>query len=366
MTKLAKEFNLSDQGLAKICKKFDVPRPPRGYWAKLEVGKKVIQEKLPEKKAGTPETIVIYVRSETQPKPEKEPRLEIEAKIPQEIAIPDTLRSAHPIVKGWIEKHRLKQAKRRADSREWRIGWHSMPLLDLSERDLYRLRVTSAFLKISEKEGVTIEKSWAKGALTLIVEDEKVEVVILEKMIKTYGQDNDDIKNWSAYADCYQSGLRPSGFLRFEIKTYVPDIARGPWIETKTHKAEKILPTLVEETLRAGPALVKRKKEWEEAERRRQKEAMERLRLQQAKELDDKRWATFMAMCTDADSAEKLRAFIERLKVKLAVEGDIQVGDLNLSEWIAWAEQRTRQLDPFEQSLEDLFGNIAQTKHYSF
>lgn len=44
--KLAEEFNLSDRGLAKICERHRVPVPPRGYWAKLAVGKKVKQTRL--------------------------------------------------------------------------------------------------------------------------------------------------------------------------------------------------------------------------------------------------------------------------------------------------------------------------------
>jgi len=47
MTKLAKRFGLSDQGLAKKCKKHNIPRPPMGYWAKLEHGKRVKKTPLP-------------------------------------------------------------------------------------------------------------------------------------------------------------------------------------------------------------------------------------------------------------------------------------------------------------------------------
>jgi hypothetical protein len=43
ITKLAADFGISDVGLAKICDRYRVPSPPRGYWAKLEAGKKVKQ-----------------------------------------------------------------------------------------------------------------------------------------------------------------------------------------------------------------------------------------------------------------------------------------------------------------------------------
>ena len=35
---LAKQYGLSDVGLAKICTKMKIPRPPRGYWAKRSYG----------------------------------------------------------------------------------------------------------------------------------------------------------------------------------------------------------------------------------------------------------------------------------------------------------------------------------------
>jgi len=41
VTKLAKDYGLSDVGLRKICVSLDVPLPPRGYWAKLAAGKKI-------------------------------------------------------------------------------------------------------------------------------------------------------------------------------------------------------------------------------------------------------------------------------------------------------------------------------------
>ena len=47
MTKLAKQFGLSDVGLRKICAKHRIPTPPLGYWAKLQFGKQVKQIPLP-------------------------------------------------------------------------------------------------------------------------------------------------------------------------------------------------------------------------------------------------------------------------------------------------------------------------------
>lgn len=58
---LAKEFNLSDNGLRKICKKNDIPMPYAGYWAKVKFGKKTTKIKLPKSKNNPEKLIVIEV-----------------------------------------------------------------------------------------------------------------------------------------------------------------------------------------------------------------------------------------------------------------------------------------------------------------
>lgn len=47
LTAQAKEYNISDVELAKICKKLNIPRPESGYWAKVAVGKSVVKKNLP-------------------------------------------------------------------------------------------------------------------------------------------------------------------------------------------------------------------------------------------------------------------------------------------------------------------------------
>lgn len=48
MTKLAKDFGLSDVALHKLCRRHQIPTPPLGYWAKLAHGKPVVQTALPK------------------------------------------------------------------------------------------------------------------------------------------------------------------------------------------------------------------------------------------------------------------------------------------------------------------------------
>jgi len=48
MTKVAENFSVSGSYMARVCSLLRVPRPERGYWAKLDVGKASAVPELPE------------------------------------------------------------------------------------------------------------------------------------------------------------------------------------------------------------------------------------------------------------------------------------------------------------------------------
>ena len=59
-SQLAILYGISDVGLAKVCKRYRIPRPPRGYWAKLKAGKPVKKPALP--KADGDEYTTVYMK----------------------------------------------------------------------------------------------------------------------------------------------------------------------------------------------------------------------------------------------------------------------------------------------------------------
>ncbi len=62
MQKLSLQFGISDRGLTKICKKYAIPVPGLGYWAKKQAGHRVGQIPLLKIKSFNPEQIVFTVR----------------------------------------------------------------------------------------------------------------------------------------------------------------------------------------------------------------------------------------------------------------------------------------------------------------
>lgn len=54
MTRIAAAFEVSGSYLARICTMLDVPRPARGYWARLSAGQRLPRPPLPDPKPGFP------------------------------------------------------------------------------------------------------------------------------------------------------------------------------------------------------------------------------------------------------------------------------------------------------------------------
>ena len=52
MVKVAEHFKVSGSYMARVCSVLRVPRPERGYWAKLAVGKALEKPPLPEAQPG--------------------------------------------------------------------------------------------------------------------------------------------------------------------------------------------------------------------------------------------------------------------------------------------------------------------------
>jgi len=64
VAKLAEEWGITGTGLKKVCRRVQIPVPPRGYWAKLKAGHRVKRPSLPALPAGSGEEIIFHAPSE--------------------------------------------------------------------------------------------------------------------------------------------------------------------------------------------------------------------------------------------------------------------------------------------------------------
>ncbi|WP_244608117.1 hypothetical protein [Bradyrhizobium algeriense] len=365
MSRLAEEFGISGNGLAKVCDRLDVPYPPRGYWAKKEAGKPVVAFKLPPRKVGIPETADIHPSlPKLAPLPKAAQAAAEAVQQVADIVVPNDLGALHPRVQAWINDHAKKQKERDQENKRRRHDrWWTPPVIrDLTERDLYRFRVTSAIFFGVERAGGKIEKSPIVGKITFSIDGHNVECSIVEKMVKSLKQ-RDEQRNWTAYPDHHQSGLESSGCLRVSITTYLA--GRQPqWIETDKTKIGKLLPDIVGAIIAAGPILEQAKREREEQQQRYREEEVRRYEARRLREIEEKRWSRFREFSSNWDERAKLLRFLTEIEARLVAEGDVIVEGRLLSDWVSWATVRAEALDPLKAGAASMFAAISKVTQW--
>ncbi len=107
MRTLARECDLSDVSLAKVCEAHNIARPPVGYWAKREFGKAPPPTPLPLGRGPSPERITLPKRPPEAPPapPARPPEYDAEiaellerAKSLPPVTVASALRNPHPLV----------------------------------------------------------------------------------------------------------------------------------------------------------------------------------------------------------------------------------------------------------------------------
>jgi hypothetical protein len=268
MARLAKQFGLSGNGLAKICRRLEVPYPSRGHSAKVAAGKKVTVVPLPKPSAGTPDSARIRptARPPTTEVPEDvQQAMSAVGQRKDSLRVPQRLVRPHPIIAAWLAEHERREQEARREREPWR-GKMLQPAPS-SAQDRRRHRVLNTLLRELERRGCVITATHQQ----LFVETcgEKVEVVLREKhkqTLRTATKKERERQTW--HGDGLRKELHPTGFLLFEIKPSLPRPLRSSWLETATKPLEGMLPGIVAGVLAAGAVLAQRRREREEQERR--------------------------------------------------------------------------------------------------
>lgn len=356
MSRLGEEFGISDKGLAKICARMDIPCPQRGYWAQKAAGRAVQPTPLPPEKKATRK--VATIRATVVPPltpPEQVVANQAAESAATGIQVPDSMDGLHPKVRDWFAIHHQEQLERIAEQREARkdtFDW-SRPLRgDLTERDLYRFRVTSAVFYAVEAAGGSVVKASVIGKVTFRIDGEDIDCSIVEKLYRPLRAPGG---SWTAWPDHHQTGLYSTGFLRVTITTYVQG-TRTEWVETQTRKIGDDLPQIAGGIVAAAAYRKRREQEFREAELSRQEEEERQAQLRWEREREAKRWQAFRGAASDWQEHARLSAYLVQLRQRLEAEGDQEVQGRRLSEWVAWAQRHTDELDPLSGGLAGLFG----------
>jgi len=159
LLKLAAEYGISDVGLAKVCRKLDIPSPGLGHWTKIACGHAIPRPPLP-----ATESVPALVRQVRQPQatvlPEDVPHLEAIERIAAE---PSPSVTKAMLAHSLVEKTRSVLNQSSSRSGEKLSASRELEWLDLRVTKNYlprALRVMAAVIHMLEKEGfqVVVEK----------------------------------------------------------------------------------------------------------------------------------------------------------------------------------------------------------------
>ncbi len=102
MVRLANRYGISDVALAKICRKMDVPVAPRGYWRRIETGRRPARPPLPKLRPGVRCAVELTVRPDSPDMPTSDPEVEAQEAFERDaenrIRVPRHLADPHPLV----------------------------------------------------------------------------------------------------------------------------------------------------------------------------------------------------------------------------------------------------------------------------
>lgn len=354
---LAKDYGLSDVGLAKICRRLKVPLPGRGYWAQRQAGRTSSRPPLPPLgKDDQTEVRVIKVTREapsvflTQALSEVEPLIAREALPENKITVGSALVKPHPLVARTTQL--LRSAPR------WGAGFALPPVwedsLDIrvAPGNTGRaLRIMNALIKSLEVRGYRVAiDAQNKHATTVTLLGQTLEFKLDEILRRSeHVQTTDEKKQLEKYPLSYapRYEFRPTGRFALRIKG---------WSEGKRHNQsdsderllEDCLNDFIADLIRVAAISKAKDLEWKERER---KWAEERRRQEEQEKLRREEAARLKALEEEAlawHRSNQIRAYVEAIREAAAHRDGNMQPDQKLHDWVSWALQQADRMDPLK------------------
>lgn len=373
MKRLASRFKLSDAGLAKACRKANIPRPPRGYWARLAAGKKVGRPRLPDRGPGMSNEIEVggdryrfyrqpsdneILNSNPQPPVFEDDIEDVEKRVRvlvPRVTVPLFPERAHRQIRRLLdadEERRQKQLASRYPS-IWDAPVFNNPF------EKRRLRLLNAIVTALEKAGMRpfVE---CKKAHDLSV---RIYDTVVQFALNATTQKNHPVRD----AKIHSRGR--SDRLRMQILTSgASSNVRASWEDADKTKLETHLTDIVVALIVAGERryrerqqqhyerLVERKASLLDAIEKRKEEA-ERKEREQLAALEKERINRLLRDASAFRQAADIRNYVFDVEARFAA-GEVPVSRKDLDVWRRWALAQADRIDPvrstrFLDSMQD-------------
>lgn len=357
LASVASQFHISDVGLKKICARFEIPVPNRGYWAKRHAGKPAQQVSLPPRPPGMREDIIVggnqrhwqYNHPITQeilgPLPDPPAFSEDIADVLRRVSdslgkvtIAKLTGPKHPVVERLLAQDEALREKQRTGYYSW-----EKPVFEgkFGER---RLRfLNSLFLAVARCGGKPEVST--REALRISLRVHHATVFI--KLDRATSPKTNRLSGATSKSE---------DALRFAIcRDYDRTVETAFWQDGEAGRIEDFIKDIAIEVITSAEVdyratcvhafewRVRRKAELEEAARQHQL-ALERRALERQRQREQDRIDRLLDEAEALRKATDIRAYVSAVRSLVAKNGNPSGHDID--QWARWALDQAARIDP--------------------
>ncbi|MCA9840530.1 MAG: hypothetical protein KC475_00305 [Cyanobacteria bacterium HKST-UBA03] len=326
--KLAPKLGISDRGLAKLCHRHEIPRPPMGHWQRVKESKLPSQDPLP---FGSKETTLYFrgpSQDDTQHLIKAHPSV-LEAMTwlekPYNIAQAPILdKKLHPAVKqaltelknAWPDQYGLKQS-----------GGSSPFITTSPEMAGKAAQIAHHILVLASKRGFTTSSNHIHCHGELVPFKIREKLNRLPSAFKKKSSDKTELH------------FEPSGLLLLSIEGYYSEgNFKRNWTSSPSEPLESHLDAFMLSVVKASVSKQYRKRH--EAEARAEQEKQRQIKAFRQQEIEG-----LEAHCVNWVKANRLSEFLNTVEQSGCYPTH---GFTTNQDWLTWARRYALQLDPLD------------------
>jgi len=342
--RVAQALGISDVGLAKACRRHQIPVPPRGYWRRKETGHKVRHVPLPKLSDPQRDAATVTFRPPPSPPPstaqeEVHPLIAFERDSQNTIVVSESLQATHPLIRA---TRKYWAAVKRG---EVKYGENKLPHLNIRVSPAAQaraFRLMHALLTALDQRQFTTSAT-ADGKSIVVVLGVTLELSLRERLKQVAHEPTaKERENMQRYSWATPPKFDSVHTGEFELTLERTWGTRHLWRDGKRQRLEQLLNDVVEGLVEAA---LKEQAREAEAEKRRQAEAEAQRRREEVQRLEREERARIRhleQLMAASERHEQLQEFVERLR-KIAREPD---PDSELGHWFDWASGYLQESDP--------------------
>lgn len=350
---LGKEIGVSDVAIAKACKRYNIPKPPLGYWARVQHGQRVPRPPLPKLDDPYRQTIRFepvpeHLRAEPM-SDETMQRVQQEKADEKRIVVPEVLGESLPLV----ERTRKSLSSVLPDQdgivRPKAKGCLEVAIgPDSIDR---AMRIMNSLLAAMIARGMKVRCAESNKWSTLVHLDGEVVALRLSESLGerarhlTPAQKLENAR-YSHFKPHAETEKHPKGLLALTARGDSDEYVQKRWSELEGKRLEERLNAIVAWTCKAAEQIKTRRIEAEERRKRWAEE--ERLR----REAEQRRWEEEQKLKQLEEEAaawrraQAIRAYADAAERATLSDGEAIEPESDRATWLRWARGKADEIDP--------------------